>query len=193
MATFASLGVVPELCQACDAAGYTSPTEIQQQALPVALQGKDVIGLAQTGSGKTAAFALPMLQTLLVNRGAVKGLPYGCVLTPTRDLAYQIGKYIRMLGKGIGVQCCVITGKIPMADQAIQLAQHPHIIVATPGRLSDHIGNTRGFSLSTVKVLVLDEADRMLDKDFGPHLDCILRAVPLQRQTMLFSATQTSK
>lgn len=165
------------------------PTPIQQKSIPVALQDRDIIGLAETGSGKTAAFALPMLQALLD-----KPQPFfGLVLAPTRELAAQIGQSFEALGSVISLRCAVIVGGLDMVPQSIALGKKPHVIVATPGRLVDHLEKTKGFSLRTLKYLVMDEADRLLDMDFGPSIDKILKFVPRERRTFLFSATMSSK
>ncbi|RIA96430.1 DEAD-domain-containing protein [Glomus cerebriforme] len=187
--TFASLGIIEPLCKACEQCKYKTPTEIQAEAIPWALQGRDIIGLAQTGSGKTAAFALPILQALWE---APQSL-FACVLAPTRELAYQISEAFNSLGSIIGVRCTVIIGGLDMMSQAIALSKKPHIIVATPGRLQDHLENTKGFSLRNLKYLVMDEADKLLDMDFGPMIDKILKVIPKERNTYLFSATMTTK
>jgi ATP-dependent RNA helicase DDX47/RRP3 len=148
-----------------------------------------LIGLAETGSGKTAAFALPILQALLDKPQPL----FGLVLAPTRELAYQISLAFEALGSLISVRCAVIVGGMDMVPQAIALGRKPHIIVATPGRLLDHLENTKGFSLRLLKYLVMDEADRLLDLDFGPILDKILKVLPRERRTYLFSATMSSK
>ncbi|KAH8917975.1 DEAD-domain-containing protein, partial [Atractiella rhizophila] len=169
----------------------TVPTPIQARVLPLALEGKDIIGLAQTGSGKTLAFALPILQSLLTNEDPKPF--YGVVIAPTRELAYQIGQVFQSLGDGAGVRTCTIVGGMDTVQQAIMLAKKPHIIIATPGRLIDHLEHTKGFSLNQLKYLVLDEADRLLELDFGAELDKILKLLPRDRHTYLFSATMTSK
>eukprot|EP00899_Mesostigma_viride_P026555 jgi/Mesvir1/7084/Mv09192-RA.1 len=188
-ATFESLGVCPQLCEAVQTVGWKSPTSIQKESLPVAFQGKDIIGLAQTGSGKTGAFALPILQALLKRPQHL----FACVLSPTRELAIQIGEQIEALGAGIGVKCAVVVGGVDMMAQAIQLAKRPHVVVATPGRLVDHLTNTKGFSLRDLKFLVLDEADRLLHLDYEQEIDQILKVIPRERTTFLFSATMTNK
>ncbi|KAF2761287.1 putative ATP-dependent RNA helicase [Pseudovirgaria hyperparasitica] len=188
--TFEDLGVIDSLCEACVALGYKHPTPIQSESIPVALQGRDIVGLAETGSGKTAAFALPILQDLLDKQQSF----FGLVLAPTRELAYQIEKAFTALGSLINVKCAVLVGGMDMMAQSIALGKKPHIIVATPGRLLDHLENTRGFSLKNLKYLVMDEADRLLDLDFGPILDKILKVLPREgRHTYLFSATMSSK
>ncbi|KAJ8060993.1 hypothetical protein OCU04_010071 [Sclerotinia nivalis] len=187
--SFKDLGIVDSLCEACDTLGYKAPTPIQRESIPLALQGRDLIGLAETGSGKTAAFALPILQSLLDKPQPL----FGLVLAPTRELAYQISQSFEALGSVIRVKCAVIVGGMDMVPQAIALGKKPHIIVATPGRLLDHLENTKGFSLRSLKYLVMDEADRLLDLDFGPILDKILKVLPRERRTYLFSATISSK
>ncbi|KAH9871580.1 ribosomal RNA processing protein [Plenodomus biglobosus] len=188
--TFADLGVREELCDACENLKFTTPTPIQAQAIPLALEGRDVIGLAETGSGKTAAFVLPILQSLLDKPQPL----FGLILAPTRELAYQIAQQVDALGSIINVKCATLVGGMDMVPQAIALSKRPHIVVATPGRLLDHLENTKGFSLKHLKYMVLDEADRLLDLDFGPVLDKILRVLPRDgRHTYLFSATMSSK
>lgn len=188
--TFADLGIIESLCEACTSLGFQTPTAIQEKSIPIALEGRDIIGLAETGSGKTAAFALPMLQALLDKPQPM----FGLVLAPTRELAYQISQQFEALGSLINVRCAVIVGGMDMVPQAIALAKKPHIVVATPGRLMDHLENTKGFSLRQLKYLVMDEADRLLDLDFGPILDKILQVLPrAERKTMLFSATMNTR
>jgi ATP-dependent RNA helicase DDX47/RRP3 len=148
-----------------------------------------LIGLAETGSGKTAAFALPILQALLEKPQPL----FGLVLAPTRELAFQISQQFEALGSLINVRCTVLVGGMDMVSQAISLGKKPHIVVATPGRLLDHLENTKGFSLRALKYLVMDEADKLLDLDFGPILDKILKVIPRERRTYLFSATMSSK
>ncbi|KAI5269414.1 DEAD-domain-containing protein [Aureobasidium subglaciale] len=187
--SFRELGIIDALAESCEAMNYTKPTPIQAESIPLALQGRDIIGLAETGSGKTAAFALPILQALMETPSSL----FGLVLAPTRELASQISEQFEALGSLIGVKCAVIVGGMDMVAQAIALGKKPHIIVATPGRLLDHLENTKGFSLRTLKYLVMDEADRLLDLDFGPILDKILKVIPKERRTYLFSATMSSK
>ncbi|GAA6030592.1 hypothetical protein JCM8097_006224 [Rhodosporidiobolus ruineniae] len=188
--TFKDLGLLPELCEACAQLGFTAPSEIQAETVPYALQGRDIIGLAQTGSGKTAAFALPVLHALWEEpQGG-----FAVVLAPTRELAYQITDTFTALGSSIGVRVATIVGGMDTMAQQVALAKKPHIIVATPGRLQDHLENTKGFSLRNLKYLILDEADRLLDLDFGPVIDKILKVIPREgRHTYLFSATMTTK
>ncbi|OXU25631.1 hypothetical protein TSAR_016007 [Trichomalopsis sarcophagae] len=187
--TWKDLGIVESLCQACEDLKWKAPTKIQREAIPLTIQGKDVIGLAETGSGKTAAFALPILQALLENPQRY----FALVLTPTRELAFQISEQFEALGASIGVKCVVIVGGMDMMTQSLMLAKKPHIIIATPGRLVDHLENTKGFNLRSLKFLVMDEADRILNMDFEVEVDKILRVIPRERRTLLFSATMTKK
>eukprot|EP00928_Gymnodinium_smaydae_P055612 TRINITY_DN39113_c0_g1_i1.p1 TRINITY_DN39113_c0_g1~~TRINITY_DN39113_c0_g1_i1.p1 ORF type:complete len:491 (-),score=146.00 TRINITY_DN39113_c0_g1_i1:63-1535(-) len=187
--TFAGLGVCEELCRACELMKWKAPTQIQQESIPWALQGRDIIGLAETGSGKTGAFALPIVQRLLDNPQRF----YAVCLAPTRELCVQIGEQFEAIGSTIKLQTAVIVGGLDMVTQAMALAKRPHVVVATPGRLVDHLENTKGFHLKTVKYLVMDEADRLLSMDFDEALDKILQVVPRERNTFLFSATMTSK
>ncbi|XP_025786026.1 probable ATP-dependent RNA helicase DDX47 isoform X2 [Puma concolor] len=187
--TFKDLGVTDVLCEACDQLGWTKPTKIQIEAIPLALQGRDIIGLAETGSGKTGAFALPILNALLETPQRL----FALVLTPTRELAFQISEQFEALGSSIGVQSAVIVGGIDSMSQSLALAKKPHVIIATPGRLIDHLENTKGFNLRALKYLVMDEADRILNMDFETEVDKILKVIPRDRKTFLFSATMTKK
>ncbi|XP_030952070.1 DEAD-box ATP-dependent RNA helicase 10-like [Quercus robur] len=187
--SFKDLGLCEQLLEACDRMNWKYPSKIQAEAIPHALEGKDLIGLALTGSGKTGAFALPILQSLLDSPQPF----FACVLSPTRELAIQIAEQFEALGAGIGVKCAVLVGGVDMVQQSINLAKRPHIIVGTPGRLVDHLSNTKGFSLRTLKYLVLDEADRLLNEEFEKSIDEILKFIPRERRTYLFSATMTSK
>jgi len=148
--TFSSLGLIDPLLEALGQMDFKTPTEIQSQVLPHALEGRDIIGVASTGSGKTAAFALPILQRLWDEPSDL----FACVLSPTRELAYQISQQFEALGSSIGVRCAVVVGGMDMISQAVALAKKPHIVVATPGRLNDHLENTKGFSLRKLKFLV---------------------------------------
>ena len=148
--TFSSLGIIPQLCEACEKLNFKRPTPIQAAAIPEALSGRDIIGLAETGSGKTAAFALPILQALMENPSPL----FACVLVPTRELAFQISEQFSALGSVIGVKVATVTGGMDSMSQAIALSKKPHIVVASPGRLLDHLESTKGFSLRTLKYLV---------------------------------------
>ncbi|XP_029446328.1 probable ATP-dependent RNA helicase DDX47 [Rhinatrema bivittatum] len=187
--TFQELGVTEVLCEACEQLGWKQPTKIQLEAIPLALQGRDIIGLAETGSGKTGAFALPILQSLLETPQRL----FALVLTPTRELAFQISEQFEALGSSIGVKSAVIVGGIDMMSQSLALAKKPHVVIATPGRLIDHLENTKGFNLRALKYLVMDEADRILNMDFETEVDKILKVIPRDRKTFLFSATMTKK
>ncbi|MBI2372346.1 MAG: DEAD/DEAH box helicase [Deltaproteobacteria bacterium] len=181
--SFAEFGLAPEILRGIKAIGHTTPTPIQHEAIPVALGGRDVIGCAQTGTGKTGAFVLPILQRL---RGGI-GLR-ALVLTPTRELAAQIGAMVREYGRFTRLRCAVLYGGVPLTPQTEKLRRGVDLVVATPGRLLDH--HERGhLKLDSVQIFVLDEADRMLDMGFAPDLHRILRHLPKRRQTMLFSAT----
>jgi ATP-dependent RNA helicase DDX47/RRP3 len=148
-----------------------------------------VLGFAATGSGKTAAFAIPVLQALYENPSPL----FCCVLSPTRELAHQIAEQFTALGSAMGVRCVVITGGENSMQQSLALSKKPHVIVATPGRLLDHLEKTKGFSLRTLKFLVLDEADRLLDMDFKEPISRILSIIPKERRTFLFSATPSKE
>ena len=187
--TFAALGLSEPLCEATAKMKFKAPSAIQCEAIPWALKGRDIIGLAETGSGKTAAFALPVLHKLLEKPQPL----FALAVAPTRELAFQIGEQFEALGSVIGVKCAVAVGGVDMVQQAIVLAKRPHVVVGTPGRIVDHLQNTRGFSIRTLKFLILDEADKLLNMDFEKELDIILNACPKERNTYLFSATMTSK
>jgi len=179
---FDGLGIAPGLLSALDRLKFTVPTPIQAKSIPTAIEGKDMIGIAQTGTGKTLAFGIPMIQRLAQLKG--KGL----VILPTRELALQVDEHLHRIGRGIGLRTAVLIGGASMNVQLQQLRKNPHIVIATPGRLIDHL-EQRTIDLHDVKILVLDEADRMLDMGFAPQINKILNAVPRERQTMLFSAT----
>ncbi|EER15245.1 DEAD box RNA helicase, putative [Perkinsus marinus ATCC 50983] len=190
--TFESLGVCPELCKACDVLQWEHPSKIQEETIPYALQGRDLIALAETGSGKTGAFAIPIIQKLL-DAAPHRKLTWACVLAPTRELCVQIGQQFEGLGASINLTTATIVGGLDMVTQAMSLSKKPHIIVASPGRLVDHLENTKGFHLKTIKFLVMDEADRLLGMDFEDALNKIVQSCPRDRQTFLFSATMTNK
>jgi ATP-dependent RNA helicase RhlE len=186
---FSDLGLSAPILGALAAEGYTAPTPIQSQAIPPILSGRDLCGIAQTGTGKTAAFALPILQHL--STAPQRPASQTCralVLSPTRELASQIADSFRAYGAGMRLATAVVFGGVPIGRQRQQLARGVDILVATPGRLLDLIDN-RWLSLSSVQVLVLDEADRMLDLGFIHALKRIVKLLPRQRQTLLFSAT----
>ncbi|NOT21840.1 MAG: DEAD/DEAH box helicase [Nitrospiraceae bacterium] len=182
---FHTLGLSEPLVRDLTTAGLLVPTPIQAQAIPPALEGRDVIGCAQTGTGKTAAFVIPMIERLAA---LPKGQPQALILSPTRELALQILGTIEKLGRSHGISATVIVGGSDMQAQIRGLRQQPNILVATPGRLLDHMWNGT-VNLAPIKILVLDEADRMLDMGFAPQINQILDALPIERQTLLFSAT----
>jgi len=190
--TFEELGLMPELLKAVAEAGYTEPTPIQAQAIPVVLEGKDVMGGAQTGTGKTAGFVLPLLQRLARHastspspaRHPVRAL----ILTPTRELAMQVHESVQTYGKHVPLRDLVVYGGVDIKPQIEALRKGVEIVVATPGRLLDHV-EQKTVSFNFVEVLVLDEADRMLDMGFIPDIKRILALLPKERQSLLFSAT----
>ncbi|PML60085.1 ATP-dependent RNA helicase DbpA [Vibrio lentus] len=182
---FSSIALKPELLNTLDSLGYTEMTPIQALSLPTILDGKDVIGQGKTGSGKTAAFGLGVLQNLRVKRFRVQSL----VLCPTRELADQVAKEIRTLARGIhNIKVLTLCGGMPMGPQIGSLEHGAHILVGTPGRILDHLEKDR-IDLSELNTLVLDEADRMLEMGFQDALDAVIEAAPKDRQTLLFSAT----
>jgi len=186
--SFESLGLAPALLRALAEQGYANPTPIQAAAIPVVLEGGDLLAAAQTGTGKTAAFSLPLLQHLSTAGATQTRRPRALVLTPTRELAAQVHDNLRDYGKHLRISSTTIFGGVSMGPQMQALRRGVDIVIATPGRLIDHM-QQRSIDLSGVEVLVLDEADRMLDMGFLPALKRILAALPRQRQTLLFSAT----
>jgi ATP-dependent RNA helicase RhlE len=187
---FVSLGLTPSLCLPLVKLGYTTPTPVQTQSIPVVLAGRDLLARAQTGTGKTAAFGLPMIDRLLVRGGVAAGMrkPRGLVLVPTRELALQVHKSLSTYGVPANLRVTAIFGGVSIVPQKKELLRGTDIIVATPGRLLDHM-EQRTVDLSSVQILCLDEADRMLDMGFLPPLRRILKVLPRDRQTLLFSAT----
>jgi superfamily II DNA/RNA helicase len=189
---FDALGLDPLIQRALDELGYTAPTPIQVQAVPAAMQGRDIVGIAQTGTGKTAAFSLPILQRMLPHantsaspaRHPVRAL----ILTPTRELALQVEESVRNFSRNTPFRILAIYGGVPMDPQVQALRKGVEILVATPGRLLDHL-KSKLVNLGTVQHLVLDEADRMLDMGFIDDIRSIVAKVPQQRQTLFFSAT----
>ncbi len=181
--TFGGLGIAPKVLELLDRMKFTTPTPIQYKAIPSGVEGKDVMGVAQTGTGKTLAFVIPMVQRLAQGKGC------GLILVPTRELAYQVDETVRKIAPVFGISSAVLIGGASMEEQVRALRRNPRVIVATPGRLIDHVTERHTVKLDNVTVLVLDEADRMLDMGFAPQIEQILRFVPKERQTMLFSAT----
>ncbi len=187
---FETLGLRAELLRAVSENGYSTPTPIQQQAIPLILEGRDIMGGAQTGTGKTAGFTLPLLQRLMSSGSADKSRRplRALVLTPTRELAAQVAESVQTYGKYLPLRSTVIFGGVNINPQIQKLRNGVDILVATPGRLLDHCGQ-RTIDLSRIEILVLDEADRMLDMGFIHDIRKVLALVPKQKQTLLFSAT----
>jgi ATP-dependent RNA helicase RhlE len=187
--SFDNLGLSPLIKHNLYGLGYRVPTPVQTQAIPLALQGRDVIGSAQTGTGKTAAFGIPIIERLVRNAITLKPrLPQSLVLTPTRELALQVNESLVQFSRKTGLRSAPIFGGVGMQPQIDALKRGVHVVVATPGRLIDHM-EQRNVDLSAIQILAIDEADRMMDMGFLPPLRRILGALPKQRQTLLFSAT----
>ncbi|MCW2877190.1 MAG: ATP-independent helicase [Sphaerisporangium sp.] len=183
---FADLGLRPELLRAISGLGYEEPTPIQREAIPPLLEGRDLLGQAATGTGKTAAFALPILQRMPAGRAA--GAPLALVLVPTRELAVQVSEAVHRYGRDLGTRVLPIYGGQPIGRQLRELQRGVDVVVATPGRALDHIGR-KTLQLDSLLIVVLDEADEMLDMGFAEDIDAILQETPGERQTVLFSAT----
>jgi ATP-dependent RNA helicase RhlE len=188
LSQFGALGVSASLVEVLTRLGLTEPTPIQVQAIPPALEGRDVLGCAQTGTGKTAAFVIPIIERLA---DGPKGHPRAMILAPTRELAFQIQETVDKFGRVRGIFATTLVGGADMHAQVRGLRQRPDIIVATPGRLLDHMWQGT-VSFGKLRMVVLDEADRMLDMGFAPQLNQIIEALPEPRQTLLFSATMPS-
>lgn len=188
LTTFLDLGLDPWIVKKCELVGIRHPTPVQASCIGPILQGRDVLGCAQTGSGKTAAFALPILHTLSKDPYG----PFAVVLTPTRELAFQIADQFNVFGSSLSVRCTVVVGGVDMLKQSLSLQQRPHIIIATPGRLHDHLLCPNPPDLAHIRFVVLDEADRLLHPSFANDLGYILDQTPPTRQTLLFSATMTA-
>jgi len=179
---FNDFGIEEKFLEIITSKGFKIPTPIQRQVIPGALQGKDVVGIAQTGTGKTLAFGIPMIQRI----GTYKG--QGLILVPTRELALQVEQALQVVGAPLGLRSVVVIGGVSQHTQVQALKNNPHIVIATPGRLAD-LMNQGVYRLNKVSIITLDEADRMLDIGFLPEIKRILQTAPKQRQTMLFSAT----
>src|SRR3954469_2774951 len=187
MTEFSQLGLSPTTLQAVADSGYTTATPIQEQAIPVALAGLDVLGIAQTGTGKTAAFTLPMIEKLASGRAKAR-MPRALVIAPTRELADQVSAAFERYAKGTKLTWALLIGGVSFGDQEMKLDRGVDVLIATPGRLLDHF--ERGKLLLTgVQMLVVDEADRMLDMGFIPDLERIFKLTPVKKQTLFFSAT----
>ncbi len=191
MTTFESLKLTMPILQALKSKGYTNPTPVQEQAIPQILAGRDIFGSARTGTGKTAAFALPLIQ-ILMNKQRTARHPRALIVAPTRELAQQISDSVRLYGQHTGLQQVVIYGGVSQQGQVASLRKGSDIIIATPGRLLDLI-NQKYLSLHAIEHLVLDEADRMLDMGFINDIKRICAYLPAERQSMLFSATLSSE
>jgi superfamily II DNA/RNA helicase len=184
---FSDLGLSAKVLEAVTAAGYTTPTAIQAQAIPHALERKDVLGLAQTGSGKTAAFVLPMISMLEKGRAKAR-MPRTLILEPTRELAAQVQEAFETLGKNHKLTVALLIGGVAFEPQAAKINRGADVVIATPGRLMDHM-ERGGLLLNGIEMLVIDEADRMLDMGFIPDIEKICKLLPFTRQTLFFSAT----
>jgi ATP-dependent RNA helicase RhlE len=178
---FRGLGIAPNILGVLDALNFTEPTPIQHQTIPAGIEGKDMIGIAQTGTGKTLAFGVPMIQHCLAGK-------LGLVVLPTRELAIQVEEVLKTVGGKLGIRTAVLIGGENMGKQISAIRRGPQIVIGTPGRIIDHL-ERKTLNLSLANVLVLDEADRMLDMGFAPQLKKILDSVAKERQTLLFSAT----
>lgn len=190
--SFLTMNLSRPVIKALTTLGFSKPTPIQSAAIPVALLAKDIVGNAVTGSGKTAAFMVPMLERLLYRAKGKKAAATRCVvLVPTRELGVQCFDVGIKLAMHTDVRLALVVGGLSLKSQEASLRSRPDIVVATPGRLIDHIRNSPSFNLDAVDVLVLDEADRMLEDGFGDELSEIIKSCPISRQTMLFSATMT--
>src|SRR6201996_1961094 len=184
---FDELGLSPKVLDAVRASGYTTPTPIQAEAIPHALQGRDVLGIAQTGTGKTAAFTLPMLSRLEQGRARAR-MPRTLILEPTRELAAQVEEAFGKYGVNHKLNLALLIGGVSVGDQEIKIARGADVVIATPGRLLDFT-ERGGLLLNAIEILVIDEADRMLDMGFIPDIERICKLVPFTRQTLFFSAT----
>jgi len=185
--SFADLGLEPKLLQALEESGYTEPTPIQKAAIPEALKGRDVLGIAQTGTGKTASFTLPMIQRLSKGRARAR-MPRSLVLAPTRELAAQVADNFEKYGQHHKLSMALLIGGVSFADQDTKLTRGVDVLIATPGRMLDHFERGR-LLLTGIEVMVVDEADRMLDMGFIPDIERIFKLTPMTRQTLFFSAT----
>ncbi|MCF8181004.1 MAG: DEAD/DEAH box helicase [Limnohabitans sp.] len=196
LANFADFNLDPKILKAVAEQGYTQATPIQAKAIPIVLEGRDVMGAAQTGTGKTAAFTLPIIQKLLPSSNAsaspARHPIRALILTPTRELSDQVADNASLYAKHTDLRTAVVFGGVDIKPQAMLLRAGVEILIATPGRLLDHLGSKTA-DLSQVQILVLDEADRMLDMGFLPDLQRIINLIPAQRQTLLFSATFSSE
>src|SRR5580700_5661577 len=185
--SFSTLGLSPKVLASVESSGYTQPTPIQEQAIPHVLGHRDVLGIAQTGTGKTAGFVLPML-TLLENGRARARMPRTLILEPTRELAAQVEEHFNRYGRNHKLTVALLIGGVSFDDQNKKLDRGVDVLIATPGRLLDHFGRGK-LLMNGVEILVIDEADRMLDMGFIPDIERICKLVPFTRQTLFFTAT----
>lgn len=190
--TFQHLGLRPEILTGVQSQGYHTPTPIQEEAIPVVLSGRDILAGAQTGTGKTAAFTLPILQLLSTSVAPKSRRPRTLILAPTRELAAQVGESVRLYGKGLKLRSAIVFGGVGIQPQIQTLRRGVEIVIGTPGRLLDLVGQ-RELDLSGIEILVLDEADRMLDMGFIHDIRKLIRYLPKQRQTLFFSATYSKE
>ena len=189
--SFSQLGLSPKVLSAVTAAGFETPTPIQAQAIPHAVAGRDVLGIAQTGTGKTASFVLPMLTRLERGRARAR-MPRSLILEPTRELAAQVAEHFEILGKNHNLTVALLIGGVSYEDQDRKLDRGADVVIATPGRLLDHFSRGK-LLLNGIEILVIDEADRMLDMGFIPDIERICKLLPFTRQTLFFSATMPSE
>lgn len=187
--SFEELNICEEILQSIKEIGWTKPTNIQQQVLPYAFQKRDIIGLSETGSGKSACFLIPILQELKIKKQSF----FALIIAPTRELCIQIAQHCHALGSYLFINICTIFGGVDIVTQSLLLAKKPNIIIGTPGRLLDHLNNTKGFNLKNLKYLVFDEADKLLSMDFETSINKLLLVLPKERTTYLFSATMSKK
>src|SRR6188768_1257187 len=185
--TFSHLGLSPKVLSAVESAGFETPTPIQVKAIPAAVAGRDVLGIAQTGTGKTASFVLPMLTRLERGRARAR-MPRSLILAPTRELAAQVADHFETLGKNHKLTVALLIGGVSYEDQDRKLDRGADVVIATPGRLLDHFQRGK-LLLNGVEIVVIDEADRMLDMGFIPDIERICKLIPFTRQTLFFSAT----
>jgi len=189
--SFSNLGLSPKVLSAVEAAGFETPTPIQDKAIPVAVAGRDVLGIAQTGTGKTASFVLPMLTRLERGRARAR-MPRSLILEPTRELAAQVAEHFEILGKSHRLTVALLIGGVSYDDQDRKLDRGADVVIATPGRLLDHFERGK-LLLNGIEILVVDEADRMLDMGFIPDIERICKLLPFTRQTLFFSATMPTE
>mmetsp|Transcript_7848 Transcript_7848/g.19090 ORF Transcript_7848/g.19090 Transcript_7848/m.19090 type:complete len:399 (-) Transcript_7848:3344-4540(-) len=188
MLTFEKLGISKELCRICKANNFLVPTKIQAKVIPYALNGRDLIGYAQTGSGKTIAYLLPIIQKLVKKKSTF----FSVIMVPSRELAFQIASYFEAFGNIFGIKIAVLVGGLENSSQKAMLSLNPHILICTPGRLIEHLEKLLRFKIKKVSIFVLDEADRLFQLDFKKEFSIIFSELPKNRQSLFFSATISS-